>query len=56
MALKKTSQLLPEVFQTNKNNKFLNATLDQIISDDNKKKFSGFIAFGASVISAHPKL
>ena len=43
MALKKTSQLLPEVFQTNKNNKFLNATLDQIISDDNKKKFSGFI-------------
>jgi hypothetical protein len=43
MAIRKSSQLLPEVFRTSKNAKFLNATVDQLISEDNKKKFSGFI-------------
>jgi len=43
MAVRKSSQLLPEVFRTSKNTKFLNATLDQLISEENKAKFSGFI-------------
>jgi len=43
MAIRKTQQLLPEVFRTSKNNKFLNATLDQLISEDNKVKVNGFI-------------
>jgi hypothetical protein len=43
MATRKTQQLLPEVFRTSKNSKFLNATVDQLISEDNKIKVSGFI-------------
>jgi hypothetical protein len=43
MAIRKTQQLLPEVFRTSKNKKFLNATLDQLISEDNKVKVNGFI-------------
>lgn len=43
MAVRKSSILLPEVFRTSKNTKFLNATLDQLISEESKKKFSGFI-------------
>lgn len=43
MALRKSSALLPSVFQTNKNEKFLNATVDQLISEPNLKRFNGFI-------------
>jgi len=43
MALKKSSVLLPSVFQTNKNEKFLNATVDQLISEPNLKRFNSFI-------------
>jgi len=43
MAVRKSSILLPEVFRTSKNTKFLNATLDQLISEETKRKFSGFI-------------
>ena len=43
MALKKSSVLLPSVFQTNRNEKFLNATVDQLISEPNLKRFNSFI-------------
>lgn len=43
MAIRKTSTLLPGVFQTNKNKKFLNATTDQLYSEPSKKRLSGFI-------------
>ena len=43
MALRKSTKLLPEVFQTSKNTKFLNATLDQLISEDNKIRVNNYI-------------
>ena len=43
MALRKSSTLLPSIFQTSKNEKFLNATVDQLISEPNLKRFSSFI-------------
>ena len=43
MAIRKSSALLPSVFQTNKNAKFLNATVDQLISEPNLKRFNSFI-------------
>src|SRR6056300_238961 len=43
MAIRKSSVLLPSVFQTNKNEKFLNATVDQLISEPNLKRFNSFI-------------
>ena len=43
MAIRKTTTLLPEVFRTSKNEKFLNATLDQLVSEEDKIKVSGFI-------------
>jgi len=43
MAIRKSSALLPSVFQTNKNEKFLNATVDQLISEPNLKRFNSFI-------------
>lgn len=39
----KTHTFLPEIFQTETNKKFLNATLDQLISEPNFKKINGFI-------------
>lgn len=43
MAIRKSSALLPSVFKTLKNEKFLNATVDQLISEPNLKRFNSFI-------------
>jgi hypothetical protein len=43
MAAFKTHNFLPEVFRTDTNKKFLNATLDQLTSEPNFKKVSGYI-------------
>lgn len=43
MAAFKTHNLLPEIFRSDANQKFLNATLDQLISEPNFKKISGYI-------------
>ena len=43
MALRKSSVLLPDIFQTTKNNKFLNATVDQLISEPNLQRVNGFV-------------
>jgi len=43
MAVIKTHQFLPEVFQTETNKKFLNATLDQLVSEPSLKKINGYI-------------
>ena len=43
MAIRKSSKLLPSLFQTDKNKKFLNATLDQLISEPNLQRVSSFI-------------
>ena len=39
----KTSNLLPQVFRTDTNKKFLNATLDQLVSRPELKKINGYI-------------
>lgn len=43
MAFRKTINLLPEVFQTDRNEKFLNATLDQLVTPASQTKINGFI-------------
>ena len=43
MAAFKTHQFLPDVFQTDTNKKFLNATVDQLISEPNLKQVNGYI-------------
>lgn len=43
MALRKSSVLLPSVFQTTKNEKFLNATVDQLISEPVQQRINGFV-------------
>ena len=43
MALRKSGQLLPQVFQTDKNKKFLNASVDQLISEPQQERVNGFI-------------
>lgn len=43
MAATKTINFLPEIFQTEANKKFLNATLDQLVSEPNFKKVNGYI-------------
>lgn len=43
MALRKSSVLLPDIFQTSKNTKFLNATVDQLISEPNLQRINGYI-------------
>ena len=43
MALRKSGQLLPQVFQTDKNNKFLNASVDQLISEPQQVRINNFI-------------
>ena len=43
MALRKSSVLLPDIFQTTKNKKFLNATVDQLISEPNLQRVNSFI-------------
>lgn len=43
MAVIKSLQFLPEVFKTDTNKKFLNATVDQLISEPQLKKINGYI-------------
>lgn len=43
MAAIKTIDFLPAVFQTETNRKFLNATLDQLVSEPNFKKINGYV-------------
>ena len=43
MAVIKTHQFLPEIFQTETNKKFLNATLDQLVNEPALKKINGYI-------------
>ena len=43
MAAIKTINFLPEIFQTETNQKFLNATLDQLVSEPNFKRVNGYI-------------
>lgn len=43
MAVIKSIQFLPDIFQTDANKKFLNATVDQLISEPNLKKIKGYI-------------
>lgn len=43
MAAFKTIKFLPEIFQTETNKKFLNATFDQLVSEPNFKKINGYI-------------
>jgi len=43
MAAIKTVQFLPDIFRTDTNRKFLNATLDQLVSEPNFKKINGYI-------------
>lgn len=43
MAVFKTLQFLPEIFRTDTNRKFLNATADQLISEPNLIKINGYI-------------
>ena len=43
MANIKTTNLLPQVFRTDTNQKFLNATLDQLVSKPELRKINGYI-------------
>ena len=43
MAVRRSIDLLPEIFKTLANEKFLNATMDQLISPDQKQKINGFV-------------
>ena len=43
MAVVKSIQFLPEIFRTDTNKKFLNATVDQLISEPQLKKINGYI-------------
>ena len=43
MAVIKTHQFLPEIFQTETNKQFLNATLDQLVNEPALKKINGYI-------------
>lgn len=43
MAVNKSLQFLPEIFRTPTNQKFLHATVDQLISEPNLKKVNGYI-------------
>ena len=43
MAETKTHKFLPEIFRTDTNKKFLNATLDQLLTEPNFKKINGYI-------------
>lgn len=43
MATRKTINFLPEIFKTETNKKFLNATLDQLISEPELTRLNGFV-------------
>jgi hypothetical protein len=43
MAIRRTVDLLPEIFRTETNRQFLSATLDQLIQEPNLKRTQGFV-------------
>ena len=43
MAVFKTHQFLPEIFQTDTNKKFLNATVDQLVNEPQLQQVNGYI-------------
>lgn len=43
MAIRKTLNFLPEIFRSETNKKFLNATLDQLISEPSLTRMNGFV-------------
>jgi hypothetical protein len=43
MAATRTIQFLPEIFRTDTNQKFLNATLDQLVTEPDFRKINGYI-------------
>jgi len=43
MALRKTIGLLPEIFRTDRNEKFLNATIDQLVTPALQKKINAYV-------------
>jgi hypothetical protein len=43
MAVIKTHKFLPDIFQTDTNKKFLNATLDQLVSEPSLQRINGYI-------------
>ena len=43
MAKRKSSSFLPKAYQTERNKKFLSATLDQLLNSSNLTKVDGFI-------------
>ena len=43
MASRRTIDLLPEIFRTDTNKKFLAATLDQLTQEPNLKRTQGFV-------------
>lgn len=43
MAISRTLKFLPDIFQTDANKKFVNATIDQLVSEPNFKKINGYI-------------
>lgn len=43
MAIPRTVDLLPEIFRTDTNRKFLNATLDQLTQEPNLKRTQGYV-------------
>ncbi len=53
MAVRKSINLLPGVFQTDANEKFLSATIDQLISEPSMKNLYGYIGRKFSPTS-HP--
>ena len=38
-----TLKFLPSIFQTDTNQKFLSATLDQLVSEDDQRRINGYI-------------
>ena len=43
MAKRNTSTFLPKVYQSDKNKKFLSATLDQLMSSANLSRINGYV-------------
>jgi hypothetical protein len=43
MATRRTVDLLPEIFRTDTNKKFLGATLDQLTQEPNFKRAQGYV-------------
>ena len=52
MAINKTIDLLPEYFRTIPNQRFLNSTLDRLVSDPNLRNFDGYV--GRRLVNGAP--